>query len=126
LACVTLWQVFFGSDDELDFVEVTGPQLQGQSMLITKPILPNVPEAMLLAAHASAVACITMDLGKAFELAPDNFVIQVEVQHHGALGQAHSDVMSAKDMWTYYKSAKAIVSLHLLSQQIRMLHSLDR
>jgi hypothetical protein len=79
LACVTLWQVFFGSDDELDFVEVTDPQLQGQSMLITKLILPNVPKAMLLAAHASAVACITMDFGKAFELAPDNFVIQVEV-----------------------------------------------
>ena len=98
LACVTLWQVFFGSNDELDFVEVTGPQPQGQSMLITKPVLLNIPEAMLPATHTSAVARITMDIGKEFELAPDNFVVQVEVQHRSALGQACSDMMSAEDM----------------------------
>jgi len=101
--------VFFGSDDELDVVEVTGPQPQSQTMLITKPMLPDVPEATLPAAHGTAASRIALDLGKAFGIATDNFFVQVEVQHRGVLAQARSDRMSAEDMWMYYKSAKAIM-----------------
>ena len=93
LADVTLGQVFFGSDDELDVVEVTGPQPQSQTMLITKPMLPDVPEATLPAAHGTAASRIALDLGKAFGIATDNFFVQVEVQHRGVLAQARSDRM---------------------------------